>query len=45
MKGSIVVFDDCTPSAPGVIEAVGRLIERKGCDRGFKFLNAAVGII
>jgi predicted O-methyltransferase YrrM len=45
MKGAIVVFDDCSPSAPGVIEAVDRLFQGQGCQRAFAFSNTAVVVI
>lgn len=45
MKGSIVIFDDCSPSAPGVIEAVDRLLHGNGCERVFTFSNTAVVVI
>ena len=45
MKGAIVIFDDCSPSAPGVIEAVERLLHDNGCERAFTFSNTAVVVI
>ncbi|MDH5740481.1 MAG: class I SAM-dependent methyltransferase, partial [Nitrospira sp.] len=45
MKGAIVVFDDCSLSAPGVIEAVDRLLENNGCEKVFAFSNTAVVVI
>jgi len=45
LKGAFVVFDDCSPSAPGVIEVVDRLVQRNGCERAFVFPNTAVVII
>ncbi len=44
-KGSIVVFDDCSPRAPGVIEAIDRLLQMNGCERAFVFSNTAVVVI
>ena len=44
-KGSIVVFDDCSPSAPGVMEVVDRLFHGNGCERVFTFSNTAVVVI
>ena len=45
MKGSIVVFDDCSPCAPGVIEVIDRLLQGNGCERAFTFSNTAVVVI
>lgn len=45
MKGSIVVFDDCSPSAPGVIEVVDGLLRRKLFDKAFAYSNALVAIV
>jgi len=45
MKGSIVVFDDCSQSAPGVIEVIDRLLKDNGCERIFTFSNTAVVVI
>lgn len=45
MKGSIVVFDDCSLSAPGVIEAVDTLLRDSRCQKAFAFPNTVVIII
>lgn len=45
MKDSIVVFDDCSPSAPGVIEIVDKLLRDNRCKRAFAFSNTAVIVI
>ena len=42
MKGSIVVFDDCSPSAPGVIQVADDLLRRKVCEKAFAYSNTLV---
>jgi hypothetical protein len=42
MQGSIVVFDDCSPSAPGVIETVDELLQKGICRRAFAYANTVV---
>jgi predicted O-methyltransferase YrrM len=45
MKGSIVVFDDCSPSAPGVIETIDRLFHEKAFEKAFAYSNSLVAVI
>jgi predicted O-methyltransferase YrrM len=45
MKGSIVVFDDCSPSAPGVIEAIEEMFRRKAFGKAFAYSNSLVAVI
>jgi predicted O-methyltransferase YrrM len=45
MKGSIVVFDDCSPSAPGVIETIDRLFNEKAFERAFAYSNSLVAMV
>jgi len=44
LPGAIVVFDDCTSSAPGVIEAVDDLLEMGICETAFSYPNTVVAI-
>lgn len=45
MSGSIVVFDDCSPSAPGVIEVIDELFRRKVFDKAFVHSNALLATV
>jgi predicted O-methyltransferase YrrM len=45
MSGSIVVFDDCSPSAPGIIEVVDELFRKKVIDKAFVHSNALLAIV
>ena len=45
MKGSIVVFDDCSPSAPGVIEVIDDLLRRKVLGKAFTYPNSLVAVV
>jgi len=43
--GAIVVFDDCSPSAPGVIEVIDELLDRNVFDRAFAYPNSFVATV
>jgi len=45
IKGSIVVFDDCSPSAPGVIEVIDDLLRRKVFGKAFTYPNSLVAVV
>ena len=45
MKNSIVVFDDCTPGAPGVLAAVDELFRAKRFEKAFTYPNTLVAIV
>jgi predicted O-methyltransferase YrrM len=45
MKGSIVVFDDCSPTAPGVIEVIDELFRNGKVTRAFAYANTLVAVI
>jgi predicted O-methyltransferase YrrM len=45
MKGSIVVFDDCSPSAPGVVEVIDDLLQRKRLGKAFAYPNSLVAVL
>lgn len=45
MKGSIVVFDDCSPSAPGVIEVIDELLRDGIIRRAFAYANTLVAVV
>lgn len=43
--GAIVVFDDCSPSAPGVIDVIDDLLGRNVFDRAFAYPNSFVATV
>jgi hypothetical protein len=45
MKGSIVVFDDCSPSAPGVIEVIDDLLRDGIIKQAFAYANTLVAVV
>lgn len=45
VSGAIVVFDDCSTSAPGVIEAADELFRKGVCQRAFTYSNTLVTVI
>jgi predicted O-methyltransferase YrrM len=45
LKGAIVVFDDCSPSAPGVIRLVDELIRKRVFSRAFACPNTLVAFL
>lgn len=45
MEGSIVVFDDCSASAPGVIEVIEGLLRKGVGKRMFTYANTAVMVL
>lgn len=44
-RGSIVVFDDCSPHAQGVIDVIDELFRQKICERAFAFSNTLVAML
>jgi predicted O-methyltransferase YrrM len=44
-KHSIVVFDDCSADAPGVIEVIDELFRKNVCERAFAYSNTLVAML
>lgn len=43
--GAIVAFDDCSPSAPGVVEVIDELLRSKVFDNAFVYPNSFVATV